>query len=604
MKTYILSMLIFLTSCSITTKKPNVIIVLTDDQGYGDISRHGNPYLETPSLDELYDEGIRLTDFHVDPTCSPTRAALMTGRYSSRTGVWLTYSGRHHLRRDELTIADVFRENGYKTAMYGKWHLGENYPYRPMDRGFDECLYHGGGMVSAVSDVWNNNYYDDVYLRNGEPEQVEGYCTDVWFKETIRFIEENRDSPFFVFLSTNAAHAPTHVPEKYSKPFVDKGIKGRAGFYGMIVNIDENLGKLREHLDEMDLERETILIFFNDNGTGGGVTLTEDENGGNRNGWEIDGFNAGMRGKKASRYEGAHRAACFIHWPDGGMSGGKDITVLSAHIDLMPTLIDLCKLKLKKTPEFDGVSLASVLTGEKTSLPERSIMVHDQGRFGNPIGEGLLIKDKDYTVMKGKWRLVLEELYDMSTDPRQKNDISGQHTDLVKSLREEYESWWESIYEKSEEHCPTVINPSKQKMVTITSQDFLGGHVAYSQRQVRSAMPVEGWFVIDVEVPGTYRISVRRWPVELDEPIRATDIGPYPMDPSTHRMKKVPCVAVNAVEARLKVGQFDKTVAVSENDREIVFEVNLQKGEHKLQSWFIQENGENITPYYTYIEPK
>ncbi len=594
----------FLAVSCFASEKPNVIIVLTDDQGYGDISRHGNPYLKTPSLDKLHDEGIRLTDFHVDPTCSPTRAALMTGRYSSRTGVWLTYSSRHHLRRDEVTIADVFKKNGYKTAMYGKWHLGENYPYRPMDRGFDECLYHGGGMVSAVTDVWDNNYYDDIYFRNGEPEKVKGYCTDVWFEETIRFIEENRDSPFFLYLSTNAAHAPFHVPEKYSKPFVDKGIKGRAGYYGMIVNIDENLGKLRKHLNEMELGRKTILIFLNDNGTGAGVTLTEDEKGGTRNGWEIDGFNAGMRGKKASRYEGAHRAACFIHWPEGGLSGGKDISLLSAHIDLLPTLIDLCKLRPEKTLEFDGVSLASVLQGEKRSFPKRSIMVHDQGRFGNPIGEGLLIKDKDYTVMNGKWRLVNEELYDMSIDPRQKNDISKQHPDLVKSLRKDYESWWKSISDKSDEYCPIVVNPSKQKIVTITSQDFLGGHVAYSQAHVRSAMPVEGWFVIDVEIPGNYEISVRRWPIELDAPIRSNDIEPYPMKPSTHRMKSIPCVAVNAIKARLKVGQFEKTVVVKECDREIVFEVNLKKGEHRLQSWFIQENGETIAPYYTYIEPK
>lgn len=596
--------LFFLTTCCFASERPNVIIVLTDDQGYGDISRHGNPHLSTPHLDRLYDDGVRLTDFHVDPTCSPTRAALLTGRYSSRTGVWLTYSSRHHLRRNEVTMADVFKENGYKTAMFGKWHLGECYPYRPMDRGFSETLYHGGGMVSAVTDYWDNNYYDDVYFRNGTPEKVSGYCTDVWFEESIRFIEKNRNAPFFIYLATNAVHSPLHVPEKYTIPFVEKGLGKLSRYYGTIVNIDENVGKLRRCLSEMDLERDTILIFLNDNGTGGGVTLTADENGGTRNGWEVEGYNAGMRGKKASRYEGAHRAACFIHWPQGGLKGGRDFDELTAHIDLMPTLMEMCNLETDHQIAFDGASLVPVFNGEDTALSERSIMVHDQGRFGDPIGQGLLIKDKDLTVMRGKWRLVDDELYDMRTDPRQKSDVAQQNPELVQQLRQDYESWWASISERSEEYCPIVVNPSIQKVATITTQDLLGGLVAYSQRHVRAAMPIEGWAVIDVEVPGSYEISVRRWPAELNAPIRSADIPEYPMDPSTHAVKKVSTVALNITSARLKVGDFDQSVVVGETDKAVVFEVNLPRGEHKIQSWFAQENGKTLAPYYTYIEAK
>jgi len=187
-------------------RRPNVIVIMTDDQGYGDMSCHGNPFVKTPKLYRLWAESVRLTDFHVDPTCSPTRAALMTGRYSFRTGVWLTYAGRHHLRRDEVTIADVFSRNGYRTAIFGKWHLGDNYPFRPDDRGFDESLIHGGGVVGETPDYWGNDYYDDVYLRNGRPERVQGYCTDVWFNEAMRFIAENRKRPFFLYIPTNAPH--------------------------------------------------------------------------------------------------------------------------------------------------------------------------------------------------------------------------------------------------------------------------------------------------------------------------------------------------------------------------------------------------------------
>ncbi len=239
-------------------RKPNVIVIITDDQGYGDLSCHGNPWLKTPEMDRLYTDGVRLTDFHVDPTCAPTRAALMTGRYSARTGVWLTYGSRHHLRRDEVTMADVFQQHGYRTAIFGKWHLGDNYPFRPTDRGFDESLIHGGGVIGETPDYWDNNYYDDTYFRNNRPEKVKGYCTDVWFDETIRFMEANRDRPFFVYLSTNAPHGPLHVPERYRIPYAAQGAR-RAAFYGMIASIDENLGRLRTALTALRLERDTIV---------------------------------------------------------------------------------------------------------------------------------------------------------------------------------------------------------------------------------------------------------------------------------------------------------------------------------------------------------
>jgi arylsulfatase A-like enzyme len=581
-------------------RRPNVIVVLTDDQGFGDMSCHGNPYLKTPALDRLHAEGIRLADFHVDPTCSPTRAALMTGRYSARVGVWLTYASRNHLRRDEVTMADVFRQNGYRTAIFGKWHLGDNYPFRPTDRGFDESLIHGGGVVGEAPDYWNNNYYDDVYLRSGKPEQVGGYCTDVWFNEAMSFIDENKDRPFFVYLPTNAAHAPFHVPETYAAPY-EEIQPARAAFYGMIANIDENLGRLREHLKRLSLDRDTILVFLNDNGTAGGVSLTKDE-GGNRNGRKASGYDAGLRGKKASRYEGGHRAACFIHWPKGGLTGGRDVDGVTAHIDLLPTLIDLCDLQFEDRSRFDGLSLAPVLTDPDAVLPERSVVVHHQGRFGNPVGEGLLIKDKDYSVMRGTWRLVGRELYDLSNDPSQRHDIAAEFPEIAKSLRQDYEAWWDGIAQRSDEYCPFVINPAKQREVKITSQSLLGGEVAYSQRHVRSAVPINGWTVIDVEVPGRYRISLRRWPKEANAAIRAT-VPPCPMHPSTHRMKKVPCRAVEAIAARLKVGRLDKTVPVNEKDKEVAFDVDLTEGKQRLQTWFILAGGERIAAYYTYIEP-
>ena len=220
--------------------------------------------------------------------------------------------------------------------------------------------------------------------------------------------------------------------------------------------------------------------------------------------------------------------------------GGRDVHGVTAHIDLLPTLIDLCGLQFEDRLRFDGVSLARVLTGEVRAIAERSVVVHNQGRFADPVGDGLLIKDKEYSVMRGSWRLVGQELFDLRNDPSQRSDIARQHPGVASRLRDDYEAWWRSVFERSDEYCPFVINPAKQEAMMITSQSLLGSNVAYSQRHVRSGMPISGWTVIDVEAPGTYRISLRRWPKEASAAIRAT-VPPCPVDPSTHQMKKVLC---------------------------------------------------------------
>lgn len=591
---------LMLTTAHAAERKPNVIVILTDDQGYGDMACHGNPWLKTPEIDRLHDESVRLTDFHVDPTCAPTRAALMTGRYSARTGVWLTYGSRHHLRRDEVTMADVFKQNGYETAIFGKWHLGDNYPFRPMDRGFDVSLIHGGGVVGETPDYWDNNYYDDFYFRNGKPSQVKGYCTDVWFNETMQFVEANNDRPFFAYLATNAPHKPLHVPQKYVKPYLGNMPKDRAAFYGMIANIDENIGRLRQKLNELSIDRDTILVFFNDNGTVAGTTLT-DPNQDKWNGWQTGGFNAGMRGKKTSHYEGGHRAACFIRWPKGGLTGGRDLAGVTAHIDLLPTFIELCDLEFNDTDRFDGTSLAAALKGIGP-VPERSLVVHDQGRFGEELGEGLLLKDKDYSVMHGSWRLAGDELYDLRTDPCEKKDIAAQQPEMAAQLRADYETWWAHISEKADQYCPFVINPAHQQTVLISSQNFLGSEAVYAQRSVRQGMSCDGWTMIDVEVPGTYRISLSRWPRESGLALNA-EATPFPQDPSTHWMTNTKCKIMNIVKARLHVGEFDQTVSVNPSNHSVDFTVNLPVGEQRIQTWFTLANGEKISAYYTYIQP-
>ena len=269
--------------------RPNVVLVMTDDQGYGDLGCHGNAHVKTPQLDKLHAESVRFTDFHVSPFCAPTRAALMTGRFSDLTGVRTTIHGRNHLDVRETTMAEYFKSSGYATGHFGKWHLGRNYPFRPMDRGFDQWVGHGDGGIGTASDYWGNDKMNDHYMRNGRWEQFRGFSTDVFFDESMKFIARNKDKPFFVYLATNAPHWPWNVKEQWRDEYGDKLARfdktrkrSVADFYATITRFDENLGRLRKFLSDEGLSRNTILIFLTDNGTAGS--------------WNV--YNAGMRGIK------------------------------------------------------------------------------------------------------------------------------------------------------------------------------------------------------------------------------------------------------------------------------------------------------------------
>jgi len=448
-----------------TDTRPNVILIMTDDQGYGDIGCHGNSVIRTPNLDRLHSESTRLTNFHVNPLCAPTRAALMTGRYCSRTGVWCTIRGRSLLRRDEVTMADVFAADGYRTGIFGKWHLGDNHPFRPQERGFHETLVHGGGGVGQTPDHWGNDYFDDTYLRNGTLEPQQGYCTDVFFDAAMEFIEGNKDRPFFIYLPTNAPHGPFNVDDKYADPYREKGVpENRARFWGMITNIDENVGRLMAKLDELGLAENTILIFMGDNGTSTGYNA--------RTG---DGYNAGLRDTKGSPYDGGHRVPFIMHWP-AGLQSGLDVDRLAAHIDLLPTLIALCGLKEPRGVEFDGTSLAPLLTGisgTDTTLsvpeihwPDRTLCVDCQ-QVEHP--------QKWYrcAVMTERWRLVDgEELYDITADLGQTQDVSAEHPDVVAELRRAYEDWWADVSKRFDEYCEVVIGSDAENPSRLTAHDW------------------------------------------------------------------------------------------------------------------------------------
>ncbi|MHC4241225.1 MAG: arylsulfatase [Planctomycetota bacterium] len=515
-------------------KRPNVVLVMTDDQGYGDLGCYGNPVIQTPNLDRLYTQSIRLTDFHVSPTCSPTRAALMTGHYCNRT-----------------------------TAIFGKWHLGDNYPFRPQDRGFGEVLIHGGGGVGQGPDYWGNDYFDDTYFHNGKPKKFEGYCTDIWFDGAMKFIEANKARPFFCYIPTNAPHGPYNVADKYSKPYRDKGLeKNQANFYGMITNIDENMGRLMSRLKELDLQENTILIFMTDNGTSAG-------------------YAGGMRGKKGSEYEGGHRVPCFIRWPEANLTGGIDVDRLTAHVDLLPTLIELCGLKKPRGVKFDGDSIVQLLRREDKSWPER-ILITDSQRIEHPQ------KWRKSAVMTDRWRLINgKELYDIKSDPSQKNDIASNNPQAVEKLRKAYEDWWEDVSERFDEYCETILGSDKQNPTRLMSHDWHTQKVPWHQRAVLNGTQANGFWAVDVERDGRYQFELRRWAKELDAGINEAIAGGK---------------AITATKARLTIADQDVTVPVSRNAREVTFDLRLKAGKTRLQTWLMDNRGNSRGAYYVYVK--
>lgn len=518
--------LAILPTASLQAAQPNVILVMTDDQGYGDLSCHGNPTLQTPHLDRLHKESIRFTDFHVAPYCTPTRAALMTGRYPARTGAYRTSSGRTSLHQREKTLGDLFTRNGYATGMFGKWHLGDCAPSRPMDKGFERSVWHRCGGLTQISDYWTNDYFDDTYLVGDRWKKFDGYCTDVWFDEAMSFMssvvtDAGGSKPFFVYLATNAPHGPYLVDQKWKQPFLDMGLDNtQASFKGMVANFDWNLGRLLEFLQAESLADETILIFLTDNGTSAGAKF---DKGTRIYGWPIDPReNANMRGGKSSAYDGGHRVPLFIRWPDGELGRPRDIETLAAHLDITSTLVELCELDRPESwPKLDGRSLVPLLKSDQPRWTERTL--HTQMHGGN----GYRKPGDPWEIgaaMTQRWRLVEgRELYDIVADPAQRQDVADQHPEIVKQLTQEHLAWFDSVRSGMQ---PTriVIGSDVEKKTDLTSQEWVMpiGSPPWNHAHVVKRMISNGPWWLEVAKEGKYRISLSRWPPYLNRSIEST----------------------------------------------------------------------------------
>ena len=559
--------------------KPNVIFILTDDQGYGDLSCLGNPVLHTPNLDQLYNESVRCTDFHVAPVCTPTRGELLTGRDALYNGASFVCMGRSLLHPDLPTMADIFADNDYYTGHFGKWHLGDNYPYRPQDRGFQETIHHPSWGITSAADYFGNDYFDDHYRHGDQIKQYQGYCTDIWFEEAMNWINRCQNQPFLAYIATNAPHGPLWVPDQYRDPYRNQVKANEASFFGMIANIDQNLGRLDQYLHQNGLHENTILIFMTDNGTASGENV----------------FNADMRGKKSSLYEGGHRVPFFIRWPDGNIQGGRDVEGLARGTDLLPTLIDLCKLNLPDGLTFDGLSLAdSLQTGQPVSTERVSVI-----QFGHP-NEGIwgYTAEDQAAVMWQNWRLVNgHELYNVNIDPGQNNDLSTEHPDIVSQLHDHYQAWWDGVGQNLNHYHPLTIGTANENPMRLCSCDWAWVY-ADNQSNIRGCVMDSGTWHVEVAKEGLYSLTLRRWPQESELGISTPAPVMQGVDGLWPEGKALPVAS-----AWLQAGNVEQHQPVVSDATQVTFETELKTGATTFKSWWYNSEGEALAgAYYLTVE--
>ncbi|MDH5400699.1 MAG: arylsulfatase, partial [Cyclobacteriaceae bacterium] len=436
-----------------TAKGPNIILIMTDDQGHGDLGFYGNPDIKTPTMDSLAGISARFTQFYVSPVCAPTRSSLMTGRYSLRTGVYDTYNGGAIMAANETTIAEVLRDNGYMTGIFGKWHLGDTYPHRPADQGFEESLIHAAGGMGQVGDVFNFFEYDSAYfnpivLHNNVQVKTKGYCSDVFTDGAVDFIEKNKENPFFLYLSFNAPHTPLQLPAKYQDMYADleidsgrydngtrpfpkmdnRSVDAARRVYGMVSNIDDNLARLFNKVNELGIRDNTLIIFMTDNGP------------------QQLRYVSGMRGRKGTVYEGGIHVPFFISWP-GKIAENKELKVPAVHMDIFPTLLNLCGIAQPEGLDIDGQDLTSVLNGDTPPWANRPLVFYWQRGYDGPY--------HNIAVRSGNYKLVGHtdagsavdefELFNLADDPGEMTNIVGNETKKATELIGIFDDWYANI---------------------------------------------------------------------------------------------------------------------------------------------------------------
>lgn len=582
-------------------ENPNVIFILIDDMGYGDMSCHGNPVFETCNLDRLHDQSVRFTQFHAAPMSTPTRSQLMTGCEALRNGASWVGTDATHLRTDIPVLPEVLSAAGYSTAIFGKWHLGDNYPLRPQDRGFDYVLTYPQQEVGTVNDYWYNDYFDDVYIENGIRRQFNGFCTDVWFSEAMKWIEGQKSSckPFFCYIPTNVTHGPCFALEEYrekAKKIAPELGRDQMSFVATMLNLDDNIGRFMEYLEKSGLIENTIVCFMTDNGATGGASM----------------YNAGMRGTKANLWEGGHRVPLFVKVPG---NKPKEISGLAQVEDVFPTILELCDVDIPEVCNFDGVSLAKQIVSNK-KMPDRILINQFQRR--------LEVKKYDACIMWGPWRLINGfdatsgdsferkkiydkrkkeyqinlELYNLDEDSHQDKNVIDEYPEITEKLKAYYDGWWEEICPEMFKRGQIIVGNEAENPMDLCATSWTNNYLT-QKKNILEGRKATGTWSVNVETSGTYRFRLYRWPKETRSPIRCA-INMYYRDPNVYgEYTEGKCLDIR--KAVLDINGYISDCDVSDGDLYAEFVIGLQAGDTKIKADFLGKDDAFICGAY-YVE--
>jgi arylsulfatase len=567
-------------------ERPNVLIFLVDDVGgLNDLQAYGNTRSRTPYLDRLRNESLRLTNFHVAPMCTPTRAALLTGRDALDAQATMVNCGRSIPRPDLPMIQELFKADGYATGMFGKWHLGENEPFRPSDRGFEETLYFPGSSLGTARDYWNNMGWDCTVLHNNVRKKYTGFITEVWHDEAITWMRKQKEAkrPFFCYMPSNLVHGPEFVEEAYKEPYRKRREQESiARIYGALERYDGLCARVDAFLEKEGLRENTIVIFFVDNGLCDATAHL---------------YNAGLRGYKKSYYEGGHRVPCFIRWPKRGWQGGRDFEALTEVQDLFPTLIEACGVEPVIAAHPSGTSLVRLLDNKPMpELADRICFVQygdydPKTRSKGPVLEGVRCGPVygKAAVLWREWRLVHDtELYDLKSDYSQTNNVAGAHLEIVSKLKHAYRQWWDRLEpdRRGMVHIPVGLNAAP---VLLDVSCWDGAWIDFSNA-IRGGQRINGPWALDVVKEGEYCFDLRRWPQELGLPMAApAPAGAWPYEQG----KALPITNVR-IDIQGQIVERD----VSSTDTCIRVTLKLKPGKTQLKTAFLDQKGEVISGIY------